>query len=56
MIENINLPEKIKVLVLGKNYTSDDIGKSHAKVLMFDDCVLKIEKASTKNDETVKIG
>lgn len=53
MIENINLPEKIKVLVAGKNYSSDDFGKSQAKVLMFDDCVLKIEKASAKNDETV---
>ncbi|MBO4438968.1 MAG: aminoglycoside 3'-phosphotransferase [Spirochaetaceae bacterium] len=55
MIEDFNLPKKIKALVLGKNYTSDDIGKSQAKVLMFDDCVLKTEKASTKNDETVKV-
>ncbi|MBO4729719.1 MAG: aminoglycoside 3'-phosphotransferase [Spirochaetaceae bacterium] len=52
---NINLPEKIKALVLGKNFTSDDIGKSQVKVLMFDDCVLKIEAASKKNDETVKL-
>ena len=51
MIEN--LPVKIQSLVSGKKYTCDDMGKSQAKVLMFDDCVLKIEKASTKNDETV---
>ena len=53
MTENLNLPEKIKALVSGKKYTCDDMGKSQAKVLMFDDCVLKIEKASEKNDETV---
>ena len=55
MIEKLNLPEKIKRLVAGKKYTSDDIGKSQAKVLMFDDCVLKIEKVSVKNDDTVKM-
>ena len=51
MIEN--LPVKIQSLVSGKEYTCDDMGKSQAKVLMFDDCVLKIERASAKNDETV---
>ena len=51
MIEN--LPVKIQSLVSGKKYTCDDMGKSQAKVLMFDDCVLKIEKTSEKNDETV---
>ena len=53
MLENLKLPEKIKALVSGKKYTSDDIGRSQAKVLMFDDCVLKIEKVSAINDETV---
>lgn len=51
MIEN--LPVKIQSLVSGKKYTCDDMGKSQANVLMFDDCVLKIEKTSEKNDETV---
>ena len=55
MIEELNLPEKIEKLVSGKNYTSDDVGMSTAKVLVFDDCVLKIEKASAKNDEVVKM-
>lgn len=55
MIEKLNLPEKIEKLVSGKNYTSDDVGMSTAKVLVFDDCVLKIEKASAKNDEVVKM-
>ena len=52
---NLSLPQKIKHLVSEKNFTSDDIGKSNAKVLMFDDCVLKIEKVSVKNDELVKM-
>ena len=51
MIEN--LPVKIQSHVSDKKYTCDDMGKSQAKVLMFDDCVLKIEKASAKNDESV---
>lgn len=55
MSEHINFPERIKALVAGKNFTSDDIGKSQAKVLMFDDCVLKIEDASSKIDETVAV-
>ncbi len=53
MSEHINFPERIKALVAGKNYTSDDIGKSQAKVLMFDTCVLKIEESSSKIAETV---
>ena len=55
---NYTLPENIKALVAGKHYTSDDIGKSVAKVLVFDDCVLKIEKAephSTINEENIKM-
>ena len=55
MLENLNLPEKIKELVAGKNYTCDDMGKSQAKVLMYDDCVLKMEKASVKNVELEKM-
>ena len=58
MIENLNLPEKIKTLVSGKNCTSDDVGKSTAKILIFDDCVLKIEKISPQssiNDENIKM-
>ena len=53
MIEN--LPVKIQSLVSDKEYTCDDMGKSQTKVLMFDDCVLKIEKTSEKNDEFVKM-
>ena len=55
MIENLNLPEKIKTLVSGKKYTSDDIGKSVAQVLVFDDCVLKIEKCSAQLDKSVEV-
>ena len=55
MSKPVYLPENIKALVSGKKYTCDDMGKSQAKVLMFDDCVLKIENISAKNDETVAI-
>ncbi|SEQ13176.1 kanamycin kinase [Treponema bryantii] len=55
MLENLKFPEKIKALVAGKNYTCDDMGKSQAKVLMFNDYVLKIEKIAKKNDELVKM-
>ncbi|MCR5062423.1 MAG: aminoglycoside 3'-phosphotransferase [Treponema sp.] len=55
MSKPVYLPEKIKALVSGKNYTCDDMGKSQAKVLMFDDCVLKIEKTAEENDELVKM-
>ncbi len=55
MSKPVYLPENIKALVSGKEYTCDDMGKSQAKVLMFDDCVLKIEKTSEENDELVKM-
>ena len=55
-----NLPENIQKLIKGKPFKTDDIGKSGSKILMFDDCVLKIEDArdkslSKKNDISVQV-
>ena len=52
---NLSLPQKIKQLISGKNFNSDDIGKSNAKVLMFDDCVLKIEPRSASNEKSIEV-
>lgn len=38
------LPESIRTRLPDAQYSLDDIGRSGAQVLMFDDCVLKIEK------------
>ena len=38
------LPESIRTRLPDAHYSLDDIGRSGAQVLMFDDCVLKIEK------------
>jgi Aminoglycoside phosphotransferase len=51
----MNLPKNISDLIQGKEYTSDGIGMSKAKVMIFDDFVLKIEKISKQNDETVEV-
>ena len=53
--KEIVLPESIRDLVAGKPCTSNDVGMSEAKVLMYDDCVLKIDPFSKKNDETVEV-
>ena len=52
---NLSLPEKINHFISGKNFTSDDIGKSNAKVLMFDECVLKIEPCSARNEKSIEV-
>ena len=38
------LPETIRALLPEAEYTLDDLGRSQAQVLLFEDCVLKIEK------------
>lgn len=47
------LPDRIKELVSGKGCRADTVGMSKARIFVFDDCVLKIEKACKKNDETI---
>ena len=55
-----SIPENIQKLITGKQYTSDDIGKSDSTVFLFDDCVLKIlvaedEAVRKKNDLNVQV-
>ena len=38
------LPETIRALLPEAEFTLDDLGRSQAQVLLFEDCVLKIEK------------
>ena len=42
MNETDNLPESIRELTAGKAFTVNDVGMSDAKVIVFDDCVLKV--------------
>lgn len=53
--EEISFPEKIQTFVSGKPYTAEDIGMSGSKVLMFEDMVLKIEKAGEAFDRMVTV-
>ena len=55
MEPNIYIPDNIQSLISGKEYTANDIGKSDAKVMVFDDCVLKIDPGSRQNEETVEV-
>ncbi len=53
--DSLHVPEGIRRCIAGKSYRMDDVGMSKAKILMFDDCVLKIEPKSSRNDETVEM-
>ena len=55
MSEIVSLPDSIRRLISGKACQTNNIGMSGAQVRVFDDCVLKIDKYSRKNEETVKI-
>lgn len=55
MLKEPVLPNNIKNIISGKEYTSNNVGMSKAKVLVFDDYVLKIENKSDKNNETVRM-
>ena len=55
MLKELVLPNNIKNIISGKEYTSNNVGMSKAKVLVFDDYVLKIENKSDKNNETVRM-
>ncbi len=46
------IPDKIKKLTAGKEYTIDDMGKSGSSILIFDDCVLKILDSRLHNEES----
>lgn len=51
----IKIPDKINELVKGKEYTTDDIGKSGSEIRIYDDIVLKVEKYTRENDEIVNV-
>ena len=51
----MHLPESIRRFISEKTYRMDEVGMSRAKILVFDDCVLKIEKIRRKNDDTVEM-
>ena len=55
MEKEIYLPEKIKNLISGKDYIANEVGMSEAKVMVFDDCVLKISPFQKQNEETVEV-
>ena len=48
-------PPSIERRISGKTFQAEDIGLSKAKVMVFDDCVLKIAPYQKKNEETVAV-
>ena len=55
MNDSIKLPDSIKKMIEGKDYQENEIGMSKARIMVFDDSVLKIDPYSKENDETVKV-
>lgn len=55
MSETDNLPESIRELTAGKAFTVNDVGMSDAKVIVFDDCVLKVAPFDKQNEDTVRV-
>ena len=55
MNEILNLPDNISSMIRGKEYTVNEVGMSKARIMVFDDSVLKIEKKSKQNDEMVQV-
>lgn len=45
------IPDSIRKMIAGKEYTTSDIGMSGSKVMMFDDCVLKILNSRLYDEE-----
>ena len=54
-VNDVNMPENIGRRIAGKPYTVDDMGMSGARILLFDDCVLKIVRYREKNADTVRV-
>ena len=50
-----HLPETIQKRIAGKAFRTNDVGLSGAKVMVFEDCVLKIAPYQKKNEETVAV-
>ena len=49
------LPESISKLINGKKYSTDKIGFSGAKIMIFEDSVLKIFKYREENNIAIKV-
>jgi len=43
----------IQQLIKDKEYKSDDIGRSGSKIMIFDDCVLKVVKRQAEDEDAV---
>ena len=54
-MNDANLPEGIRRLIAGKPYRMDDMGMSGSRIMLFDDCVLKIVRYGERNAETVRV-
>ena len=54
-MDGISIPERIGKRIAGKPYAADEIGMSGAKILVFNDCVLKIGRYWEKNADTVRV-
>ena len=54
-VNNMMLPEKIQALVEGRKFETDSVGLSGGQVILFDDMVLKIEKASCETQNACEI-
>ncbi len=55
MSEMLYLPAEIAALVAGKPYKQEEIGRSGAVILMYEEMVLKIEKTSAVSDHEYAI-
>lgn len=55
MNEILNLPDNISSMIREKEYTVNEVGMSKARIMVFDDSVLKIEKKNKQNDEMVQV-
>lgn len=49
------IPDSVNMLIDGKPYVFDDIGMSGSKIMIFDDCVLKIVNYRKENEDTVQM-
>ena len=49
------IPRKIEQMISGKAFTANEVRMSKAKVMVFDDCVLKIGPYRKKNEKTVEV-
>ena len=49
-MKDLYMPEKIRRMIKGKTYVADTVGMSDSQVILFKDCVLKIQKESEESD------